>query len=181
MKTCKFFLFFILGVFITGSVFSQDTSRGGIIYGDKWAYMVTAPDGWIMDSNTWANRGVFGLFYEEGKKLGSQYNTPIIYIVQFPLSDANDNELSNFAETDIENYVKNGAKIQKLDKFINENNTHYIYNVNFKNRQYECFVYTRYDKLGLLIIINANNEKQRDELFPVMAEIINSIKIFDKE
>jgi hypothetical protein len=42
--------------------------------------MVAASDGWIMDSNSLAQQGIYGLFYEEGKIFGSQYNTPIIYI-----------------------------------------------------------------------------------------------------
>jgi len=74
-----------------------------------------------MDSDSLSRQGIYGLFYEENKQFGSQYNTPIIYIVPFMLKSASDNELRNFAENDINGYIKNGAKIERINKVINNN------------------------------------------------------------
>jgi hypothetical protein len=180
MKNIKILLVMAFITLQINNVFSQDNSKGGIVYGEKWAFWVMAPDGWIMDSNSLARQGIYGLFYEEGKIFGSQYNTPIIYIVPFPLNNDSDNDLRNFAETDIAGYKKNGAKVENINRVIsNITNFYLIYNVDLTNGRYETFVFTHFGNLGLIIIINANNVQQRNELFPKMVEIINSIKIMD--
>ena len=94
---------------------------GGVIYGEKWAFSVTAPNGWIMDTDSMSKQGIYGLFYEEGKKFGSQYGTPIIYIVPFQLNIADDEELVKFAQSDINGYISKGAKVMESNKtYANE-------------------------------------------------------------
>jgi hypothetical protein len=180
MKIKSIYISFILIIFLVHGIFPQD-NKSGIIYGDNWAFMAMAPDGWIMDSSTLAQQGIYALFYEEGKKFGSQYNTPIIYIVPFPLNAATDDELKNFAESDINGYIANGSRVERLNKVYENNDALYItYNVDLSNGRYECFVFTRYKNLCLLIISNTDSKNQRDELFPRMEEIINNISFMDK-
>jgi hypothetical protein len=180
MRTKFSCISFVLIVLIANKIFPED-NKSGIVYGDNWAYIVIAPDGWTMDSNSLFEQGIYGLFYEEGKKLGTQYNTPIIYIVQFPLNTATDDELNKFAESDINNYIANGSKVEKIDGFYkNTSNLYITYNVDLPNGRYECFVFTRYKALCLIIILNANSKQERDKLFPKMIEVINSISFMDK-
>jgi hypothetical protein len=173
------YISFVLIAFFSNEIFPQDKA-GGIIYGNNWAFMVAAPDGWIMDSNSLSRQGIYGLFYEEGKMFGSQYNTPIIYIVPFPLNAPTDDELNKFAESDINGYIANGSRVEKLNKIYENNNLYITYNVDLPNGRYECFVFTRYKDLCLIIISNTNSENQREELFPPMEKIINSISFMDK-
>jgi hypothetical protein len=180
MNVKHFSISFILFVFVTVNTFAQENLTGGIIYGENWAFMVKAPDGWIMDSTSLSKQGIYGLFYENGKKFGSQYNTPIIYIVPFALNIATDDEMIKFAEHDINGYIANGAKVEKLNKTYEKTEFFCLtYNVDLTNGRYECFVFFRYNNSCLIIILNANNNRQRDELFPKMVEIINSIRFFD--
>ena len=72
---------FVLSVFM----FAQEKLAGGILYGPNWACMVSAPQGWSMDQESLARYGIYGLFYEDGKKFGG--NTPIIYINTQKLND----------------------------------------------------------------------------------------------
>jgi hypothetical protein len=162
------------------NIYSQENLTGGIIYGENWAFVVKAPDGWIMDSVSLSHQGIYGLFYENGKQFGTQYNTPIIYIVPFTLNNATDNDLIKFAEHDINGYIAKGAKVEKINKIYEKTENIFItYNVNLTNGRHECFVFTRHNNSCLIIILNANNNQQRDELFPKMVEIINSIRFID--
>jgi hypothetical protein len=181
MKNKIFFAILTLTAFLVIPLFSQEANAGGIIYGDKWAFMVKAPDGWIMDSNSLSAQGIYGLFYEEGKIFGAQYDTPIIYIVPFPLNNATDNALIEFAQTDINGYISNGAKVEKINKTYEKTRNLYLtYNVNLPNGRYESFVYTRYKDCCLIIILNANNHGQRNNLFLKLEEVINSISFMDR-
>jgi hypothetical protein len=174
----------ILIVFLTfslNSVFTQENNKGGIIYGQNFAFIVTAPVGWIMDSDSMSQQGIFGLFYEEGKIFGAQNNTPIIYIVTFALNNASDDELIKFAQEDINKYVINGAKTERINRRYKKSDILYLtYNVNLTNGRYETFVFMRYKNTCLIVILNANNNAQRNELLPKLEEVINSISFMDK-
>lgn len=41
-------------------------ARGGIVYGELWAFMAMAPEGWTRDPITMRNRGLQGLYYMAG-------------------------------------------------------------------------------------------------------------------
>jgi hypothetical protein len=102
-------------------------------------------------------------------------------IVPFPLNTATDDELNKFAESDINGYIANGSRVEKLNRiYENNGNLCITYNVDLPNGRYECFVFTRYKNLCLIIIANTDSENQRDELFPQMEEIINSISFVDR-
>jgi hypothetical protein len=171
----------VLLTFWVNFVFTQENNIGGIIYGQNYAFIVTAPVGWIMDSESLSRQGIFGLFYEEGKIFGAQNNTPIIYIVTFTLNNSSDDELIKFAQEDINGYIMNGAKTERIDKQYKKSDTLYLtYNVNLPNGRFETFVFTRYKNNCLIIILNANNNAQRNELLPKLEEVINSISFMDK-
>ena len=107
----KGFISFLFIFFLTSYIFAQDVSTGGILYGENWACLVTAPKGWIMDQSSFAQYGIYGLFYEETKKLGG--NTPIIYINTTKLSDATDKAMNNYISYDINSYIQRGAEVQE--------------------------------------------------------------------
>jgi len=171
----------ILLTFFLNSVFAQENNKSGIIYGQNYAFIVKAPVGWIIDSDSLSQQGIFGLFYEEGKKFGSQNNTPIIYIVSFPINNASDDALIKFAQEDINEYITNGAKIERINRQYKISDILYItYNVNLPNGRFETCVFTRYKNNCLIIILNANNNAQRNELLPKLDEVINSISFMDR-
>ncbi|MBS1766851.1 MAG: hypothetical protein JST05_05535 [Acidobacteria bacterium] len=44
----------------------SDDAQSGIIYGDDHAYALTAPKGWVLDNQVWADQGIFAVFYPKG-------------------------------------------------------------------------------------------------------------------
>lgn len=48
---------------------SGDDAQSGIIYGDDHAYTLTAPKGWVLDNQVWADQGVFAVFYPKGSSV----------------------------------------------------------------------------------------------------------------
>ena len=41
----------------------REERQSGIIYGDDHAYSLTAPEGWVLDNQVWADQGIFAVFY----------------------------------------------------------------------------------------------------------------------
>jgi len=171
----------VLLTFLINSVFAQENKRSGIIYGQNYAFIVTAPVGWIMDSDSLSQQGIFGLFYEEGKKFGSQNNTPIIYIVTLSLNNASDDALIKFAQEDINGYTTNGAKTERINRQYKRSDMLYLtYNVNLTNGRFETFVFTRYKNNCFIIILNVSSVDQRNELLPKLNEVIDSMSFMDR-
>ncbi len=47
---------------------SLSAQAGGLIEGKGWAFLVSAPEGWVWDATTLRHQGVQGLFYKQGTK-----------------------------------------------------------------------------------------------------------------
>ena len=45
----------------------EPTGRTGMMYGPGHAYMVTAPEGWVLDNQVGRSMGLHAVFYREGK------------------------------------------------------------------------------------------------------------------
>lgn len=62
----KVIVFFI---FALSALFSgAQTQEGGLIEGDTWAFLISAPQGWVWDSVALRHQGIKGLFYKEGSR-----------------------------------------------------------------------------------------------------------------
>jgi hypothetical protein len=57
-----------------------ESDKGGLISGDGWALLVSAPAGWIWDSVTLRPQGILGLFY----KAGASYSPSKLHIYISP-------------------------------------------------------------------------------------------------
>jgi len=75
--------------------------RGGaIVYGEGWAFLVSAPEGYKMDSRSLQKRGIWALFYREGQPA---YRADLLnmYVNPFPEGSAPEG-LEAFAEWDLD-------------------------------------------------------------------------------
>jgi hypothetical protein len=170
----------VLIILVNSFINAQNQIPGGIIYGNDWAYLVTAPDGWIMDSESLSHYNIYALFYEEGKTFGG--TTPIIYINAMELNNDTDEEMNKYIDWDLGNNIKQGAIVTRLNDQIKElTDTHFIYNIENSRGQFETIIYRKYKTTYFSIILNAPDENIREQLLQKMVDIINSMKFMDKE
>jgi hypothetical protein len=60
---------FLLGAALAlfcGHGFAQENFRGGIVYGPKGAFNISAPDGWVLDNASGAEQGLPCVLYPKG-------------------------------------------------------------------------------------------------------------------
>src|SRR5438094_8502140 len=57
--------FFALGAFCP-CVSAQENYRGGIVYGAKAAFNISAPEGWVLDNEAGAEQGLPCVLYPKG-------------------------------------------------------------------------------------------------------------------
>ena len=94
LKKAAFVLVMALFAFLA---FAKDES-GGLIDGDTWAILASAPQGWIWDSSSLRAQGIFGLYYKQGQPFSS--STLHIYIKPTPRPAAGSSSLLEFMESD---------------------------------------------------------------------------------
>lgn len=167
---------FLLTIFLSTLIFAQEVSTGGILYGENWACLVTAPKGWIMDQSSFAQYGIYGLFYEETKKLGG--NTPIIYINTTKLSDATDKAMNNYISYDINSYIQRGAEVQEAKLTGIKEKELKTYQI-ISGNNIELCSYTRYKNCCFLIILTAHTQEDIKSCIPQLKEVINNMNYMD--
>ncbi|MEY2526202.1 MAG: hypothetical protein QOE73_973, partial [Verrucomicrobiota bacterium] len=64
-------LFFVTLLAVTASAFipfasAEDANVGGIVYGPKAAFNITAPDGWVLDNHAGTDQGLPCVLYPKG-------------------------------------------------------------------------------------------------------------------
>jgi len=84
-------------------VFAQDV-KGGLIEGDTWAFLVSAPKGWVWDSFSLRHQGIWGLFYRSGTKFSP--SKLHIYINPVQKAPGGPGTLREFMELDEASYMK---------------------------------------------------------------------------
>lgn len=177
-KALAFFVTIVLSVFWS---FSQD-SAGGIVYGEDWAYIIKAPSGWIMDSNTWSSRGIYALFYKQGTAFKAP--NPIIYINSSGLGDTSTAALGDYIKQDVQSYTSDpNNTVTELTTFI----THLKAEVRiFKfdighGKQYEMIGYLQQKNTVHMIILAVFSEKDMKENLSRLYEVIDSFSPMDKK
>ena len=59
------FIVYILLLFICARSFGQENYRGGIVYGPKAAFNISAPEGWVLDNESGRDQGMPCVLYPE--------------------------------------------------------------------------------------------------------------------
>jgi hypothetical protein len=57
----------ILFLLICGRNFGQENYRGGIVYGPKAAFNISAPEGWVLDNESGVEQGMPCVLYPKGE------------------------------------------------------------------------------------------------------------------
>jgi len=63
----KIFFVLIAVLLICDSAIAQEPYRGGIVYGPKAAFNISAPEGWILDNQAGVEQGLPCVLYPKGE------------------------------------------------------------------------------------------------------------------
>ena len=159
---------------------------GGIIYGDNYAIIVKAPTDWIMDSETWSEMGINGLFYKEGK---SEFDSPggqksVVFIMTKKLENPTDENLEEIFKSDNSNIKNDGWDCEEINynfKNLNDQKLKYLtVNANsIDNSRFMTIVSTRYKDNCIMISLTVWKLENRTKLFGKLEEVIESLGFID--
>ena len=161
---------------------NNDGMTGGILYGGNWSCFIEAPDGWVLDNQSWVKYNIYAMFYPKGKVInGTKNSFPIIYFNAGQLSENSDNALEEYVKSDIDsykinkNYLVNERKIN-LKKY----SKYYCYDCdNITTGQLETTIYVRFKDGAHLIILTTHNKDERENLIPKLIKCVDELKFGD--
>jgi len=79
----------IICLLICENNLGQEKYRGGIVYGPKAAFNISAPDGWILDNESGANQGMPCVLYRKGSSWSDAKTVMYAKIASTQFEDVN--------------------------------------------------------------------------------------------
>jgi hypothetical protein len=83
------FIVCILFLLICVRSFGQENYRGGIVYGPKAAFNISAPEGWVLDNESGANQGMPCVLYPKGSSWSDAKTVMYAKIASTQFQDVN--------------------------------------------------------------------------------------------
>ncbi len=152
-----FFIACIICLLICENNLGQEKYRGGIVYGPKAAFNISAPDGWILDNESGANQGMPCVLYRKGSSWSDAKTVMYAKIASTQFEDVN-----AFVAMAIKDMQKtHGAPKEKIasgktrdghDYFINE------YPATKSYSQWERVAYVQLSRAVAYIVLSSRDE-----------------------
>jgi hypothetical protein len=169
-------LFFIVLILVTVAGYAQDGSKTGIVYGKNHAFLVEAPDGWVLDNQAGLSEGLFAVFYQEGESW--QYGKVVMYVNTASLEHRKHKTLNRLIKSDIRDFKKHSRNIKIVygDTLLTQDSSSaFVVNFfgdNFGN--YESVAYIDAGKVAVMIVMSAKSEALYNENYPAFKLLVQS-------
>src|SRR6266513_6398712 len=153
--------------------FTQDTHPGGIVYGPKAAFNISAPEGWVLDNESGADQGMPCVLYRKGSSWSNAKTVMYAKIASTQFEDVN-----VFVAMAIKEMKKtHGAPKEKIasgktkdghDYFINE------YSATKSYSQWERVAYVQLPRAVAYIVLSSRDESSYRKDSGVLQEVLNT-------
>jgi hypothetical protein len=168
------FIVCILFLAICGRNFGQENYRGGIVYGPKAAFNISAPEGWVLDNESGAGQGLPCVLYPKGSSWSNAKTVMYAKIASTQFEDVN-----AFVAMAIKDMMKtHGAPKEKIasgktkdghDYFINE------YPATKSYSQWERVAYVQLPRAVAYIVLSSQDEASYRKDAPALQEVLKTL------
>jgi hypothetical protein len=156
---------------------------GGIIYGKNHSFMLTAPEGWIIDNKSGIPNGLHAVFYPKGSSWSKA--TAMMYANTASKKVAGNETIGKVIEYDISQFKKKSPDlavkdaeplpISKGKKAIIK----YFSGDNFNN--HEAIAYIDENKVVVIIVLSSRSKEEFENSLPAFKELLNSYQFLTED
>ena len=164
---------FCLVVLIATAVWAQQKYPGGIVYGPKAAFNISAPEGWVLDNESGLEQGLPCVLYPKGESWADARTVMYAKIAGTEFENA-----EKFAAVAIKQMEsKHGKPKENIDKgktgngqsfFINE------YPATKTYSQWERVAYVQLPKAVAYIVLSSRDEASYRKDAPALREVLQT-------
>ena len=160
-------------LFVCDGVPAQEKYRGGIVYGPKAAFNISAPKGWVLDNESGAGQGLPCVLYPKGSSWSDAKTVMYAKIASTQFEDVN----AFVAMAIKEMKAKHGTPKEKIasgkttdghDYFINE------YPATKTYSQWERVAYVQLPKAVAYIVLSSQDEASYQKDAPALQEVLKT-------
>jgi hypothetical protein len=174
----KCFLMLTLSVLLCSAIAAQDNKHAGddensgIIYGADHAFVLTAPDGWVLDNASGVSQGLHAVFYPKGS---SWKASSVVMYANVVHKKSEKDALETIVESDVADFKRQspGMKVEDAEapsgsgknvlvKYFVDDNSH------------EAVAYIGESKVIVMLVLNARTKKGFDDALPAFRQLISS-------
>ena len=164
----------LLLLLICARVFGQENNRGGIVYGPKAAFSISAPQGWILDTESGVNQGMPCVLYPKGSSWSDAKTVMYAKIAGTQFEDVKAfvamaiKEMKNTRGAPKEN-IASGKTGDGHDYFINE------YPATKSYSQWERVAYVQLPRAVAYIVLSSRDEASYRKASPALEEVVKTL------
>jgi hypothetical protein len=157
--------------------------RGGLITGNSWAILVSAPEGWVWDDASLRSQGVRGLFY----KVGERFSPSKLYMYISPTDKTRGGpaSLAEFIAADQAAYMSTGAGLRVRDLASYSPGMDYRFSMkevdDEENRYYQTLAYFEGDDAFFVFVLSCRSGDERDREGRALRELLDTFTYISKE
>ena len=162
--------------------FAQE-GGGGLIEGDTYGFLVSAPKGWVWDSSSLRHQGIWGLYY----RAGTRFSPSKLHIYINPVQKASHSPatLEDFIGSDEERYMKSNPGNVVIDLAPYSPGLDYNFvlkDFDDKSRgYYQSIAYYEGEDAYLVFVLFCRSANERDRERASFLELLDSFTYIHKE
>ncbi|MBK8466065.1 MAG: hypothetical protein IPL32_09550 [Chloracidobacterium sp.] len=148
--------------------------NSGMLYGPNLSYLLSAPNGWVMDNQSGVGQGLHAVFYPKG----SSWSKGVTVMYTNVMKKSDKQTVDDVIKNDIDNFKRN-SPILKVDDAktidLGKGKTAIIkYFSNDSHGNYEALAYIDEAKSVVLIVLTAKNKNEFDSSLGAFQELVGS-------
>lgn len=169
---------FVCLTLISINTYAQNNNKAtGLVYGTDYAFLLTAPKGWVLDNEAGQSQRLSVVFYPKGESWDSA--TTAMYASTWTLKEHE--SINDVINADIARARKSKPGVQVTQKpniTLSNNVIARIREIpGDKNGNYETIAYISQRNFAVLIVITSRNKKDLDKKIGKFYELVKSYKL----
>jgi hypothetical protein len=165
---------------LIGSATAQSTHSGGVIYGPKAAFSLTAPNGWVLDNQAGQEQGLPCVLYPKGSSWSDAKTVMYAKIASTDFEDA-----EAFAAKAMKEMQKErGLPKEKIASGTTRSGHHYFINEYPASKQYsqwERVAYVQLPKAVGYVVLSSRNEASYDKHSAALQQAVETLNYLEQK
>lgn len=151
-----------------------DDKQTGLVYGKDYAFAVTAPAGWVLDTESGIQQGLHAVFYPTGSSWKD--GKAVMYVNAAARPDT----LEKFVEGDVANFRKGSPRLKVTDEETPAlEGKQRVVAKRFVEDQlgnYEAVAYVEESKVVVILVLSARTQAEFDAALPAFRKLVSSYR-----
>ena len=173
-RPARLVLAFLLGPILLG----QTPEGSGIVYGNKHAFLVDAPKGWVLDNNAQQNNGLCAVFYPVGS---SWAKAPVVMYANSAVKGEGQRTVAELIAFDTQSFRKKAPTLRVADLPSIKTKDGDAVVKKFSGDQFnnsEAVAYIDTPEVVVMLVFTSRDEKGFLANYSAFEELVGSYKFF---